>query len=316
MNIDPSAEWLVIVNPEAGMRKSRAKLLTLISKIRSAGFNTTVKFTQRKNHATELTVKHIELGFRNFIIAGGDGTVNEVVNGIFLQNKIPSSKICIGLLPLGSGNDLCKMYNIPENFDNAVEVLKKGIISCQDVGRVSYYNKNKRKSKFFVNIAGLGFDAFVTQRTNKWKEKFLKGKLVYMLALVSSLAGYRSKKVKILSSGKLLLNSKVFSIAVGIGKYNGGGMMQAPDAIADDGYFDVTVIKRMSKTEVIQNVKNLYDGSFVTNPKVELFRLESLNIESEHRLLLEVDGESLGFAPVSFEIFQKSLNIICADPIS
>jgi len=310
MNIILTDDWLVIVNSKAGMHKSRMQLLALLRKVRNAGFNITVKFTQRKNHATELTSKYIGRGFRNFIIAGGDGTVNEVVNGIFSQNEVPVKDICIGLLPLGSGNDLCKMYNIPESFDKAVEVLKKGNISCQDIGRVSYYFKNKKKSKFFVNIAGLGFDAFVTQRSNKWKENYLKGKVLYMLALVSSLASYRSKKVKIISDGQLLLDSKVFSIAVGIGKYNGGGMMQVPDAIADDGFFDVTVIERMSKAEVIKNVKNLYDGSFVSNQKVKLFRMESLKIESDQKLLLEADGESLGFAPVDFDIFPRSLNII------
>jgi YegS/Rv2252/BmrU family lipid kinase len=310
MNIDQKDNWLVIVNPEAGVHKTRAQLLTVLRKVRNAGFNITVKFTQRKNHATELAVKYAARGFKNFIIAGGDGTVNEVVNGIFLQKDIPAVDFCIGLLPIGSGNDLCKMYNIPENLDNAIEVLKNGHIANQDIGRISYYYKNKKKSKYFVNIAGLGFDAFVTQRTNKWKEKFLKGKVLYMLALISSLAEYRSKKVKISCNGKLLLNSKVFSIAVGIGKYNGGGMMQVPDAIADDGLFDVTVIERMSKAEIIRNVKNLYDGSFINNPKVKLFRLESLEIESEQRLMLEADGESLGFGPFEFGISPKSLNII------
>lgn len=310
MNINPEEDWLVIVNPAAGPHKSRVKLLSLMRKIRNAGFNTTVKFTQRKNHATEITGYFIEQGYKNFIIAGGDGTVNEVINGIFNQNTIPVKEFCVGLLPLGSGNDLCKMHNIPEDYDKAINILKEGKTSLQDIGWVSYYNKNRKRTKFFVNIAGLGFDAFVTQRTNKWKENLLKGKVLYMLALISSLASYRSKKVKIFSGGNMLINSKVFSIAVGIGKYNGGGMMQVPDAVADDGLFDVTVIERMSKAEVVKNVKNLYDGSFVNNTKVKLFRMEALKIESEHKLMVEADGESLGFAPVEFDIITRSLNII------
>ncbi len=310
MNINQKDNWLVIVNPEAGIHKTKAQLLTMLRKVRNAGFNITVKFTQRKNHATELTVKFAEKGFKNFIIAGGDGTVNEVINGIFNQNFTPVEDFCVGLLPIGSGNDLCKTHNIPDDYDKAIEVLKNGSISLQDVGWVSYYVKNRKRTKFFVNIAGLGFDAFVTQRTNNWKENRFKGKVLYMIALISSLAEYRSKKVKIFSNGEQLVNTKVFSIAVGIGKYNGGGMMQVPDAVADDGLFDITVIERMNKAEVVRNVKNLYDGSFVKNPKVKLFRLASLNIESEHRLMLEADGESLGFGPFEFDIITRCLNII------
>jgi diacylglycerol kinase family enzyme len=106
------------------------------------------------------------------------------------------------------------------------------------------------------------------------------------------------------------IRSDIFSINIGICKYSGGGMMQAPEAIADDGLFDITVIKKISKFEVIKNVKNLYDGSFIRHPKVNTYRAKKVIINSESPVLFEADGESLGTFPLSFEIIPRCLSVI------
>jgi len=303
-------EWYVIINPFSGTTKSRTELLRISRLIGDAGLNASIKFTQYKGHAIDITTQCIAKGYRKIIVAGGDGTINEVVNGIFKQNHTPSYEITLGLIPIGSGNDLCRMYDIPENVYFAIEIIKRNKTYLQDVGWVAYSNDGIREGKFFVNIAGMGFDAFVAQRTNVWKEKLMKGKLLYILSLISSLASYRAKKIKVSCNNKVIFNDYTFSMAVGIGKYNGGGMMQLPNSINNDGLFDVSIIGKMRKPEVIKNIKNLYDGSYINNPKVKLFKEESLLVECEKKLLLEADGESLGTSPFEFDILPKSLKVI------
>ncbi|GAB1404651.1 diacylglycerol kinase family lipid kinase [Lentimicrobium sp.] len=239
----------------------------------------------------------------------GDGTLNEVVNGIFTQKKYATTEITLAMIPVGTGNDWGRSFNIPGSYKKAIDLIARENTFVQDVGKVKYQNSHLVKQRHFINMAGLGFDAMVAKRTNKVKREGRSGPFSYLISLFSSLINYNHKKVKV-TMDEAVLNADVFTMSVAICKFNGGGMMQAPNAVPDDGLLDITVITRLSRLLVIRNVRKLYDGSFLKLPQVKTFRSAKVEIESNPPMYLETDGESLGHTPVSFEIIPLAIQVI------
>lgn len=302
-------DWLIIVNPNAGSKKGEKDWSVINELLDKSEIRGKVCFTEAKDHATEIVLENIPLGYRKIISVGGDGTMNEIVNGIFHQNKIPSHEFKIGVIPVGTGNDWCKMFHIPTDYVKAIEIIKKDINTLQDVGWVDYKDDNSSVKRYFVNVAGMGFDAEVLKKANEEKEEGKIGKLSYFKNILSNLMKYKSLYSEI-NIDNNFVSAKMFSLNVGICKYSGNGMMQVPGAIHDDGLFDVTLIRNMSKIEVIRNIKNLYDGSFVKHKKVDVYRGRNIYVNGSKNIRLEVDGEYLGTSPFTFNITHKALKII------
>ena len=302
-------EWLVIVNPNAGTGKGK-KDWTRISEIFAMEqISIEHQFTEAKGAAKDLAKEAAQNGFRNIISVGGDGTLNEVVNGIFSQDICSPGEFTLGLIPVGTGNDWGRMFGIPLMYEGAVSVIKENKILRHDVGVVTYFSGNEQHKRYFINIAGLGFEAVVVKKTNKQKDKGQSNQAIYFYNLLTSLLSYKNTAADIIIDGKTT-SSNVFSINVGNGRYCGGGMRQTPDAIPDDGLFDVTVIKDMGKIEIIKSLKLLYDGTILSHPKVDGYRTTNLRVESKHLLFAEADGESLGHTPVEFSIIPASINVV------
>jgi diacylglycerol kinase family enzyme len=177
---------------------------------------------------------------------------------------------------------------------------------------VNYRKNGKEWKRYFINIAGMGFGARVVERANRSKEKGKSGPMLYFYNILFSLIQYRSKKAVIEIDGTSY-NRKIFSLNVGIGKYNGGGMIQVPHAIADDGLYSITLIKKIGKLNVIANMKKLYNGTITQHSKVETYMAKSVQIDGSDLLKVETDGESLGHGPVSFEIIPRSVKVISGD---
>jgi YegS/Rv2252/BmrU family lipid kinase len=302
-------EWFAIVNPNAGNGKGRKDWNRIADILKKNGIRFKVKPTERKGHATELTRELIAGGFRKIISIGGDGTLNEIINGIFTQDHCPTTEITLGLIPVGTGNDWGRMFGIPLVYEGAVQVIKEGKLMLHDVGVISYYIGEEKVKGYFINIAGLGFESIVVRKTNKQKDKGMSNKAIYFYNLLSSLLTYRHTLADITIDGKTG-REKIFSINVGNGRYCGGGMRQTPDALPDDGLLDITVIKEISKIEIIKSLKILYDGTILSHPKVDGYRSNNLKVSSDSLLYLEADGESLGHTPVEFGIIPSAVNIV------
>lgn len=307
-----ASEWLVIVNPNAGRKKGEKDWPEISRLLSEAGFSFKALFTGHRDHAVHLAEENINLGYRNILVVGGDGTLNEVVNGIFRQQACPTTDITLGMIMVGTGNDWGRMYNIKEKYHKAVKILTKQRVFIQDAARVTYFDGNEDKKRVFVNMAGMGYDALVAQMTNRLKEKGGGGPLAYLINLFKGLFRYRHTTMEVTVDGKLVYRGKVFSLSAGICRYNGGGMMQLPNAIPDDGLLDMTIMKEMTKMDVVRNIKKLYDGSFLQLPFIETYSAKSIAIVTDppHTALLETDGESLGKSPFRFEIIPKSVKII------
>jgi len=302
-------KWLVIVNPNAGSGKGK-KDWDRISGIFSK-YNIAIvpHFTEKKGAAKDLASEAANDGFRKIISVGGDGTLNEVVNGLFSQEFCSPSEFTIGLIPVGTGNDWGRMFGIPLMYEGAVSAIKECKVTPHDIGVVGYYSGDVQHKNYFINIAGLGFEAVVVKKTNKQKDKGRSNQAIYFYNLLTSLFSYRNCEADIIIDGKTT-TSRVFSINVGNGRFCGGGMRQTPDALPDDGLLDITVIKDMGKLEIIRSLKLLYDGTILSHPKVDGYRATNLRVETKSLLYAEADGESLGHTPVEFGIIPAGINIV------
>ena len=302
-------EWLVIINPNAGNGKGEKDWNKISSFLTKEHLSFKTEFTERKGHAINLTLQAISAGFRKIITVGGDGTLNEVVNGVFTNNYCSPINIALSLIPVGTGNDWGRMFGIPLDYEKAVRIVSENKTLLHDVGMISYYNGTEKKNRYFINIAGLGFESVVVRKTNYQKDKGHGGKLIYFYNLLTSLLSYKNTKAEIIIDGKKI-DANVFSVNVGNGRYCGGGMRQTPDALPYDGLLDMTIINGMGKFEIIRNLKILYDGSILSHPKIDGYRCKNIKISSDSIMYTEADGESLGHTPVEFSIIPAGINIV------
>ena len=184
------------------------------------------------------------------------------------------------------------------------------ITFLQDAGCIEYQGINGQTEKrYFVNAAGIGFDALVIKKVNSRGAKGETGKMVYLYTLFTSLLKSRHYPYKIMTDS-VVIEGDVFNITIGIGKFSGGGMMFLPDSLPDDGLFDMTIIGKISKRDVIRNIKNIYDGSFIKHSSVKLYKSEFVHIEAKGQPGIEVDGEFIGYTPAKFQIIPKCLKVI------
>ena len=274
-------KWLVIVNPNAGRRKGETDWPVISSLLKESGLEFESFFTTGRGHAIELTKKNVENGYKNILVVGGDGTLNEVVNGIFDQTRYKSTDITVGLIMVGAGNDWGRMYNLNNKYKKAIKAIWKNRLFIQDTCLVTYHNEGIDAKRYLVNL--------------------LKG-----------LFSYRLASLQINVDGQTVYSGRVFSMNVGICKFNGGGMMQLPFAVPDDGLLDVTIFKKVTKMTVIRNLKKLYAGTFTNLPFVQIHRGKVVEVSSlsSHQAKLEIDGEYLGLSPFRFEIVPLSLKVI------
>ena len=302
--------WMIIVNPKAGRGRGLADWPVISNQMNRAGIVFTCVFTEHKYHAVELTVKALRDGYRRLVAVGGDGTVHEVVNGIFHQKETSPSEVSLSVIPTGTGNDWVRMFGIPHTYGEAVQAMVEYRTVLQDVGSVSFVETRIPHIRYMANVAGLGFDARVNRIYNRLRDEGRKGKWLYLISTFRVLMGYRATRFKVEVDGKPFFDGKIFSATVGIGKYNGGGMIQMPYAEVNDGLLDMTLIRKASKIWMIRNFKHLFDGQIYQYPKVLHDQGRVIRIETWPSGPIEIDGEALGYAPFSFEILPQSLKVV------
>jgi YegS/Rv2252/BmrU family lipid kinase len=301
--------WLVILNPHAGSgrgQKDQAEIIRLLDK---SEIQYRMAVSDYPKHTIQLIIHAIADGYRKIIVAGGDGTLNEVVNGIFSQATCPPEEIVVGVIPVGTGNDWIKTFGIPNDYHAALEIILKGDVMQQDVGRIAYTENNIQKVCYFANMAGFGFDALVAGKTNTLKNLGRSGISLYLQALGSSFWNYRTGKMHLILDDQIL-DEEIFSVSAGIGKYNGGGMMQAPRAIPDNGLFQVTVIRKIALFGIIRNLMGLYSGEFIKDRRVSTHFASHISISSDQLIAGEADGEILGENKFEINMFSQRLNVI------
>ena len=306
--------WLVVVNPKASVGKSEKDWPLIKQLLVDEGIEFDDVMTEYPRHAIEIVRNAIvEKGYRKFISVGGDGTNNEVINGIFTQDQVPTNEITMAALPIGTGNDWRRTFDMPLEYDKVVKIIKAGHTFAHDIGKLTYYNDGDPKIRYFLNAAGTGLDEMVCNSTNLMKKQGKGGTVRYLISLVKCILTYKVTRIQLIIDDETVFDDYILNLSLGNGRFNGGGMMTMPNAIPNDGLFDVTVIKQVSIFKFAANVKNVYDGSFINKIKeVQTFRGKHIKIVSipPHSLLVETEGENLNNSPFDFEMLQEAINMI------
>lgn len=305
-----STKWFVVVNPISGSGKGLDDFPLISKLLRDNGIACEAVFTEHKHHATELTVSAITAGYRHIIVAGGDGTLHEVINGLFIQKSVEPSEVTIAVIPVGTGNDWIRMYGLPTRYSAVIRAIKEGYTFLQDVAAVEYEESRYRQTRYMANVAGVGFDAAVIKRGQSMMSNGKKGASFYIRALISTFFRYKPTGVKIWVDDRLMYNNLLFSLAMGVGKYNGGGIQQLPASVADDGLLDVTLIKPIHWWHVVFRLRRFFNGEIYSIGHVQHLQGSKIRIESSPEIDLEIDGEMLGGSPIELRVLHRAVKVI------
>ncbi|MCK5577096.1 MAG: diacylglycerol kinase family lipid kinase, partial [Dehalococcoidales bacterium] len=279
----------VIVNPVAGANSTHRKWPRIRQLLRRVGLSFDFQYTEGVGHAIELARAAVSDGWPLLVAVGGDGTVNEVANGI-LSSK-DSARSSIGIVSTGTGSDFIRSIGIPRDHASACRLLSRSQRLAIDVGVVEYSQNGRKLRRFFVNSAGVGFDARVAE-ISQHLPKRLGGTVPYIIGLLWSLAGYHNKSV-VVTSGSRVETKRILSVVVANGRYFGGGMLVAPGAEVNDQLLDVLTVGDMGKLELLKALPTIYKGTHISHPKVSMERASAVEIESSEELLVHADGEFL-----------------------
>ena len=300
--------WYIIANPTSGGGAVRRQWPLLEQLLQELGFSYTVQFTEHAGHATRLAEDAILQGHLYLLGIGGDGTNHEIANGILGQQFVPSAAITYALLPIGTGNDWARNYQLPADPRRRLQQILLGETILQDAGLVTYYQNGQPAKRYFVNVAGMAYDGYIGQKmmqhrvTKPWQ---------YLLLVAKYLIQYRLQKARITYDGQQA-EDYFYTINIGICRFSGGGMQLVPQAVPDDGLLALTFARALKKWEVLAQTHRFYNGTILKHPKVEGFQARSIRVEAvgEVPTLLEADGEFLGETPVEFSILEKVLRIV------
>ena len=302
-------EWFVIVNPIAGNGKGLKDWQHISILLDKAGLQHTNVITEHQGQAITLVSKYIEMGFSRIIVVGGDGTLNEAVNGIFKQKRIQPHEVELAMIPLGTGNDWVRTHQIPTDYAKAVAVIKQGRVVRHDAAIVEYMEDHNPRTRYIINMCGMGFDAAVNLKVNAKKGFLQSTETAYFYNIFTTLLQHSNSQVKLTLDGRIH-EMEVFSMAAGICCFNGSGMKQLPYAKFNDGLMDVSVIGKLGKLKIIKSIKKLYDGSFVELKEVETFTCKHLIVESVPLFGMEADGESIPPSVYDIKILEKALSVV------
>ncbi len=299
-----------IVNPRAGNGSTESDwpFIKSLAKDRLGSFDTYI--TSSPGDATAFAKSVTKKGVDLLICVGGDGTLNEVINGVLANDISVKSKPTLGFIPDGTGCDFIKTVSIPEDIEKSIQLITQGNLCPLDVGRLFFKdNFGCNTMRYFHNIASFGLGGEVDRRVNRTTKAFGPF-LSFIWATLVSIILYGKKHIHIKTDKGKEYTYKAWNIAAANGKYHGGGMLVAPDAVIDDGLFHITVIGDLSLSQVFVNLPKLYNGKIKDIDKVVTFTAERIEAWSDRQVLLDVDGEQPGMLPVVMEIVPQALNII------
>ncbi len=283
----------IIVNPAAGGGRTKAIWQDIERQIKQLGIDYSFIFTQGVGDATELAKAAVREGLKKIFVVGGDGTLNEVINGIELNQTT------VGIIPTGSGNDLSKMIGV-NSITDALASLKYQEHRRIDLGRAG--------GRLFVNNLGAGFDAFVAATQKKFK--IFKGNLGYLFSTLKVLGDFKAYQVEITADGYRFCD-RIMSVSIGNGQFHGGCFKLTPEAVIDDGLLDICIIKELNKTKFLINIPKAIKGTHSCLKEVKSFKAKKIFLYSQRPLFVHLDGEVLlePVKEIEIEILPSSLEV-------
>ncbi|MFI3316361.1 MAG: YegS/Rv2252/BmrU family lipid kinase [Rikenellaceae bacterium] len=303
-------KWFVIVNPTAAYGRGLEEYPLISRLLRDEGITYEPIFTEHKFHAVELTVSAINQGYRKLLVVGGDGTIHEVINGLFIQKCVEPSQIKLAVIPTGKINNWAKGSGIPLNIEKAIKVVRQGYTQLLDVGTVSYEESQYRQTRYFANAAGVGFNTYALRRINHLHNKGRRNRLRLLACFVRSFFKYKPTGIKVWVDDRLVWNDLLMSLSIGIGSYSGGGMKQLPHAVMDDGELDLSLFRPIHFWHIMFRTHHLFDGGIYRIGHILQQRGAKVVVKSTPEISLEVDGELMGESPFEFAVLQKAICVV------
>jgi diacylglycerol kinase (ATP) len=237
------------------------------------------------------------------VVVGGDGSVNEVVNGV-----VGEAGVELAVIPRGTGWDFVRTFGIPRDLDGALDVALEGAVREIDVGAVSYRAWAGGEAKaYFANVGSAGISGAIAQRANE-SSKALGGKVSYYWATLAVFLGWQTGEMTVTVDDERR-SARMIDAMVCNGKFLGGGMMMCPDAEPDDGLFDVMLIGDVTKRDLAFVLPKTYKGRHLPHPRLELLRGRTVTVDAAEPLPIELDGEQPGTTPARFEVVPRALRL-------
>ena len=302
-----------IVNPHAGAGSTGHLWPEWQQRIRRFLGKVDFAFTEGTLHATSLTREALSRGHDRIIAVGGDGTLNEALNGFFDDGNPCCPGAALAYIPNGTGADFSRTLGFHGRpIDEHIERLLSAPVTSVDCGEVRFVStQGEETNRLFINESSLGFSAKTAAAVNKARKHF-RGKLPFLIGVVRCLSTLKNPILRVSVEGELVHEASTLLVAVSNGKYFGGSMMIAPDAEVDDGEFDIVVIRGMSRIQVLRKIPKIYSGRHLSEPEVEVYRGREVHIRApSDEVLLEMDGEQPGKLAADFRISHTTVPFIC-----
>ena len=295
---------MFLVNPASGAGSTGRRWPEIARRAAAAGLSGDALLSERQGHLGELARQAAEGGAGLIVVVGGDGSVNEVVNGIGDVANPPE----LAILPRGTGWDFVRTFGIPRRVEEAVAVALTGNVRTVDLGRVSYRAWDGREAEaVFANVASAGMSGAIAKRANE-TTKALGGKASYLWALLAVFTRWSANEMHVTVDGEER-HGRMFDVVVGNGKFFGGGMRICPEAEPDDGLLDVVTIGDVTKRDLVTTMPRIYRGTYLPHPKAELLRGKTVSVDSDAMVPIELDGEQPGTTPARFEALPGRLRL-------
>jgi len=299
----------LVVNPQSANGQTGKRWAELSAKISKELGDFGFAFTERAMHAAELSRRAVHDGFECIVAVGGDGTVNEVVNGLFEGGKAINPNVALGLIPRGTGGDFRKTFGWELDLPSALRRLRTDQTRPFDVGRVELVDgEGKPAVRYFANVCSFGVSGLVDKKVNE-NSKALGGKLSFMLGSLKALVGYEDRKVRFRLDDGPEQEQPITCLSVANGRYFGGGMMVAPTADTSDGVFEVTVWSGYGLKDFVFKQGSIYSGKHVKWPGTTCLRCKKLVATSAEETLIDCDGEQPGKLPCTKEILPGAIRL-------
>jgi YegS/Rv2252/BmrU family lipid kinase len=307
MNVS-APRTVFLVNPASDNGATGRRWPEIANRAAAAGLTGEALLSERPGQLTELARRAVDEGGELLVVVGGDGTVNEVVNGL-AGREGPE----LAVIPRGTGRDFVRTYGIPHKLDDALSTARDGRTREIDVGRARFRSWQGEPAEwYFANIASAGMSGAIAKRANE-TSKALGGKVSYFWATFAVFSRWRTSELTV-TVGAETRRARMHDVVVANGRYFGGGMMICPEAEPDDGVFDVLLIGNLTKRDLLLTLPKTYRGKHLPHPKAELLRGPTVEIEAPEPLPVELDGEQPGTTPARFEIIPRALRLRVPHP--
>ncbi|MEI6409191.1 MAG: diacylglycerol kinase family protein [Bacteroidota bacterium] len=303
--------WYIIANPVSGGGAVEKQWPVIERLLQEMSISYTIRFTERRGHATLLAEEAVLRGQRRILGIGGDGTNHEIVNGIMQQQAVPPTEIMYALLPIGTGNDWARTYTLPSDPKLRLQRLLEEKTVLQDIGLVQYQTEaGETAQRYFANVAGMAYDAYLC-KIMQARSTPVQSQLIYLALITQYIFKYNLTEAKIRYEDAEVQDF-FYTINIGICRYSGGGMQLVPQAIPDDGMLALTYARRIPKMEVLLQTPRFYNGTLLSHSKVTGTTVKSLQVDhvGETPTLVEADGEFLGQTPATFSVLEKALKVV------